>query len=106
MARRGHAAARYLERCGSHLLDKHENRGRALQAARLEMRQLMATAPWSYEWPKWLDDNGEHGAGDDAPGHLRIGKDVVFVLARPKRAAVYGNPIVVTVLTRESGLVQ
>lgn len=97
-----HAVKRYIERCAPHLVEQHENNGRRHQAARNEMRRLMAQAEWAYEWPDWLSDRELHGAGiEDAPGHLRIDDSTVFLLARSRKRRLGGDEVIVTVLTRD-----
>jgi hypothetical protein len=97
-----HAVKRYIERCAPRIAEQAESHSRACMAARLEMRHLMATAERAYEWPDWLSDRAPHGAApEDAPGHLRISDDTVFVLARSRKAGLGGNEVIVTVLTRD-----
>lgn len=104
-----HAIYRYVQRVNP-TLERIPHEKRVL-VARHEMSALMADAPWHDEWPDWLSGRRPHGdVGRNAPGHLRIGEDVIFVLAKrrkfgrgvkaPRGGYTEPGKVVVTVLVK------
>lgn len=94
-----HAVMRYVERVRPEWLDRYtatDTRGEVAKAARLEMRKLMAYAPFEREWPAWVGE-GRHPHGDESVGFLRIDADTIFLLSGDPN----GTRVVVTVLTRQ-----
>lgn len=88
-----HAVERYIERVRPDLAALRK--GRAHQIARLEMRRLMAYAPWEREWPEWAGDRAPHR--DESVGFLLIDEHTLFLLSSDPN----GSRVVVTVLTND-----